>query len=60
MATLNLRRFTKYETLTAIRPAHLLQLLDPYKDYFASRGAASARRNIPHPQPSPMPPSSRC
>ena len=38
MATLNFRRFTKYETMTAIRSPHLLQLLDPYKDYFVSRG----------------------
>jgi hypothetical protein len=38
MATLNLRRFTNYATLTAIRPVHLLLLLEPYKDYFASRG----------------------
>jgi hypothetical protein len=38
MATLTLRRFTNYATLTAIRPVHLLRLIAPYKDYFASRG----------------------
>jgi hypothetical protein len=38
MATLNLRRFTKYETLTAIRPTHLLRLLEPYQDFIISRG----------------------
>lgn len=53
MATINLRRFTNYETLTAIRATHLMQLLEPYRDYFASRDvrlppATAASPKIPY------------
>lgn len=38
MAAFSLRRFTKPETLRLISRDHLLALLSPYRDYFASRG----------------------
>lgn len=39
MATLTLRRFSNIEMLGAIRPEHFRELLAPYADYLASRGA---------------------
>ncbi|MBP8131396.1 MAG: hypothetical protein KA184_17590 [Candidatus Hydrogenedentes bacterium] len=38
MAAFSLRRFTKPETLRLMSREHLLALLSPYRDYFASRG----------------------
>ena len=38
MATLNLRRFSKPETLLAIAREHLIAFLEPYRAYFLSRG----------------------
>ena len=38
MATLNLRRFSKPETLLAIAREHLIAFFAPYREYFMSRG----------------------
>lgn len=42
MATLNLRRFSKLETLKSIERSNLLALLEPHRRFFASR-----RLNLP-------------
>ncbi|HOM56499.1 MAG TPA: hypothetical protein PLG27_01970, partial [Candidatus Latescibacteria bacterium] len=49
MAAFSLRRFTKPETLRLLSREHLLALLSPYRDYFASRGLAipASQENIP-------------
>lgn len=38
MATLNLRRFSRPESLKAIRGDHLVALLDPFRGHFRGRG----------------------
>ncbi len=38
MATLNLQRFTRVETLRAIHPELLIQLLSPYQNFLLARG----------------------
>jgi len=40
MATLNLRRFTKVETLRAIKQELLVEFLLPYNNFFLSRGVS--------------------
>lgn len=40
MAMFNLRRFSRPETLKAIRADHLIRLLLPYREFFEGRGVA--------------------
>ena len=44
MAALNLRRFSKPETLHSITPEHLITFLAPYRNYFLNRGITLPRK----------------
>ena len=59
MTTYNLRRFSRPDVVKAIAPNCLLQLLAPYRDFFAARGLRLPASGFLKVR-SPKPPGTAC